>query len=531
MYGAETKASKKMIARIAEAQNTMCHAISRGNINQIGWNAWSSMVDLIQEMVLDHMNDAKTKCDDRETDDLNGEISEKLDEMRKYREGKFYTTETEQQIRNMHEDYNELATDLENCKLDFDNRVHKNTFPQFINSSVPNDMYSVTYNNSWDLCYGYMTTCIKAKDMEKWYETAAECKDNPKIKIDHKIRRDAKEAICSLSDCYDHPSYYTCSSKLGHTCPLPNTKKTPDVVVAIVPEDNKKYLKIPVFVFEVIGSKDIRGTNERQFPGFVATLQCLAFSPYAYYGEVDDETVTLYHFRKLPDEGRIKITKKDFRYADNDIGAMSTAFGDIVEALTDIFVDIYLNLSWVNHETSRLMKQAEYTDFVATTDGRHDTCIEMHCWHLFKPKIFASDNYESPEYTAYDKCDPSIPEDEKETPVNDDIYKLVGDELVPVVSSDAKTCEIMASRICVDEKSCCKSLKPDTSRAVRDPSNGMPTNPLVESHWDTAYNQFHSNISKYIQNTGHSVYTQGVQSEILNHEDFDRYFNPRRPHQ
>ena len=222
-------------------------------------------------MVLDHMNDAKTECDDRETDDLNGEISEKLDEMRKYRERKLYTTETEQQIRNIHDDYNELATDLENCKLDFDNKVHKNTFPQFINSSVPNDMYSVTYNNSWDLCYGYMTKCIKVKDMEKWYETAAERKDNPKIKIDHKICRDAKEAIRSLADCYDHPSYYTCSSKLGHTCPLPNTKKTPDVVVAIVPEDNKKYLKIPVFVFEVIGSKNIRGTNERQFPGFVTT--------------------------------------------------------------------------------------------------------------------------------------------------------------------------------------------------------------------------------------------------------------------
>ena len=70
MYGVESKYSKKMIARIAEAQNTMCHAISRGNINQIGWNAWSSMVDLIQEMVLDHMNDAKTECNDCETDDL-----------------------------------------------------------------------------------------------------------------------------------------------------------------------------------------------------------------------------------------------------------------------------------------------------------------------------------------------------------------------------------------------------------------------------------------------------------------------------
>ena len=45
------------------------------------------------------------------------------------------------------------------------------------------------------------------------------------------------------------------------------------------------------------------------------------------------------------------------------------------------------------------------------------------------------------------------------------------DELVPVVSSDADTGEVIASRMHVDVKPCCKSLKPDTSRAVRDPSN------------------------------------------------------------
>ena len=100
-------------------------------------------------------------------------------------------------------------------------------------------MYSVTYNNNWDLCYGYMTTCMKAKDMEKWYKNAAERKDNPKVKIDHKQQKDAKEAIWTLFQCYNHLSYYTCSCKPGSTYPLPNTKRTPDVVVAILPEDNK----------------------------------------------------------------------------------------------------------------------------------------------------------------------------------------------------------------------------------------------------------------------------------------------------
>ena len=117
-------------------------------------------------------------------------------------------------------------------------------------------------------------------------------------------------------------------------------KRTPDVVVAILPEDNTKYLKIPVFVFEVIGSKEIRGKNERQFPGFVTTLQSLAFSPYAYYGEVDEDTVTLYHFQKKPEEGRIEITEESFTYVDYNPGAMAMAFGNIIEILTNIFISI-----------------------------------------------------------------------------------------------------------------------------------------------------------------------------------------------
>ena len=287
-----------MVAQIAKAKNTMCTAMSCGNINQIGQNAWASMIDLIQEMVLDVINDARMEFHKDEVDNLSAAISDKTAEMVRYKEEKFYTNVDDAQLRNIEPDFDALAEELDTLYLEFDTKVHHNTFLQFINDSVPRDMYSVTYNNSWDLCYGYMTTCMKAKDMEKWYKNAAECRDNPEVRINHKKRKDAKEAIRTLSECYNHPSYYTCSCKPGSTCPLPNMKRTPDVVVAILPEDNTKYLKIPVFIFEVIGSKEIRGKNERQFAGFVPTLQSLAFSPYACYGEVDEDTVTLYHFQK-----------------------------------------------------------------------------------------------------------------------------------------------------------------------------------------------------------------------------------------
>ena len=123
------------------------------------------------------------------------------------------------------------------------------------------------------------------------------------------------------------------------------------------------------------------------------------------------------------------------------------AFGNIIETLTDIFVDIYLNLSWINHESSRLMKQAEYKDFVAATDGNHEKGIEMHCWHIFEPKFFCLDKYESPEHTLADKCDPSYPDDQKDPPLGAGVYSLKGDEIVPVISSNATVLDVVAARI------------------------------------------------------------------------------------
>ena len=78
------------------------------------------------------------------------------------------------------------------------------------------------------------------------------------IRFDDNItHKNAKESICTLADCFNHLNYYMCTGADGETCPLPNCKKTPDVVVAIIPENSKIHLKIPVFVFEVIGKKTV----------------------------------------------------------------------------------------------------------------------------------------------------------------------------------------------------------------------------------------------------------------------------------
>ena len=211
-------------------------------------------------------------------------------------------------------------------------------------------------------------------------------------------------------------------------------------------------------------------------------------------------------------------------YADSRKGAMGEAFVNLIDRLTDIFTDIYVNLTWFVLENSRLLKQAGYNDFIATKDGRKERYVEMHCWHVFEPRYFCDEKYKPQEYTVDDKCDPSVPDDRRDEQIPPNIrYKLQGDEIVPVVSSDATKSEIGALLLAVNDKPECKPLVRATSRAIRNPVNGNPVDPLRDENWNKAYNQFHSNISMFVHN---QTKRPGEQFKMLSHEDFDAMFNP-----
>ena len=65
----------------------MCEAISCGNINQIGWNAWASMIDQARELVLDVVNDIKVNPRNSSivANGLDQDISQKKTDLDKYK--------------------------------------------------------------------------------------------------------------------------------------------------------------------------------------------------------------------------------------------------------------------------------------------------------------------------------------------------------------------------------------------------------------------------------------------------------------
>ena len=515
---------RKKIARITEAQNCMTEALSHGNLNQVGRSVWGSMIDLVQEMLVDEINNAIVEFDNEKANDLDKRLKELQTQMQNYRDEQgLGPDDSDDRLAVEDKCYGQMKTAEGKLKESLELAVNKHPFPQLCNHSVPKYMYTEMYNNRWDLCHGYITTDLTSKQMETFYETAAEDGKNEDVNIDHDKCKHRKEAMCTISEAFDHPCYYMCSRKLGHTCPLPNQKKMPNIVVAILPEDPTEYLKIPVFVWEVIGKKEIKEKGKREFAGFVTALQCLSTGPYCYYGEVDGDTVKLYHFQKIVDEGQIHITVEKFTYATKVPGGMSLQFGKIIERLKDIFVDIFVNLSWIKHECSRLMKSAKYRNFIAAQGGRHDRGIEMHCWHIFEPRYFCQHKIEDPvEYIkGVDKCNPCIPDAKKEG-VPENTYAVSGDELVLVLLSDTLNSAIKDIHKKVEQTSHMEKtvLALERSQAVRDPNTGSRANHFSDDNWNKAFIQFWVNISLHVEKKVPNFVG------ILQHHQFDVMFNP-----
>ena len=284
--------------------------------------------------------------------------------------------------------------------------VTSKTLPGFVNDAEPEMIYTKTYNNLWDMTFGYMTSCLKLEAMRDWYSNGVQNK-KAQVKFDDEHRKKCKEGLHSLSNVMDQRVCYTCIGKEPHACSSPNAKKAPDVVMEILPGNCAKYLKIPVFIFKVLGLKKEKWKNELQFPGYITAMQCLAFALYCYYGEVTGDTVSLYKLQKDLEYGKIDIIKEQFQFGLRSELEIVEAFRSLIEKLTLVFFDIYFNLSWVHHESSRLLKIANFHDFIASLDG-HRQPIEKHCWHIFEPLYMCHDKYDPLEYDpALDMEDPA----------------------------------------------------------------------------------------------------------------------------
>ena len=202
--------------------------------------------------------------------------------------------------------------------------------------------------------------------------------------------RFAKELLRTVSSCFETPIWGTRTGTKPHVqCLMPNHKRMPDSIIAIVPENNVVDLRYPIFITEVLSSKDSKGTNEEKYDGFNAAMQSHVFAPHAYYCEVIVSDAKLYILKKHPHIGYIQIKSKHYHlYVAED-------FKWFLQDICSALINGMVNLSLIAEYSSRCLKAGGYWDFLHLCSSNKNP-IKPHCWHLFVLKYLGQDRAEVP---------------------------------------------------------------------------------------------------------------------------------------
>ena len=90
-------------------------------------------------------------------------------------------------------------------------------------------------------------------------------------------------------------------------CNIPTTYNVPDLAI-IYKETLPSPWEVPVFYFEILGSKDEWGLNESFSKLAHETCEALAFLPVVYCVDLDETDMRYYRFERDPTEGIIRIS-------------------------------------------------------------------------------------------------------------------------------------------------------------------------------------------------------------------------------
>ena len=324
-----------------------------------------------------------------------------------------------------------------NGKIDSFTMCNVNKALGFLLEDSPDFLYMQTYNNNYDISYGYLSSCMDMTESEALFGSAnltnraiikpkgkgkttkgrggkkskttvkAPCAggsgtggsgagDGATLKLT-KEQIDAtyhsNEVIRTVSSCMETPFWGTCSYTDNNSkCKMPNAKRTPDVIIAVVPENNTKYLRFPILTWEICGKKPPGPRNDQWFDGLNASMQALVFAPRAYYWEIGSTQIRIYKLEKVPESGFIKIHEKTYdlieEVAENEPDNQYPGMMDMINDLCAILLDGLVNLAPICLNSAICLTDGKYKDFLNILSITRKN-IEPHCWHIFVPEFLA----------------------------------------------------------------------------------------------------------------------------------------------
>ena len=133
-------------------------------------------------------------------------------------------------------------------------------------------LYTRVYNNNFDISYGYISCAIKSKNMDELLMMLmlfVESNQQHHLMVPHNYQgnhrslmstkfqqkltkcRYAKELLRTISSCFETPVWATCCKMNEDVqCVMPNSRRSPNCLIAVVPENNTVDLRYPIFIAE-----------------------------------------------------------------------------------------------------------------------------------------------------------------------------------------------------------------------------------------------------------------------------------------
>ena len=155
--GINTRTFNKNMSEIFTVQDTMVEALYQGNIDQVGRQAWVTLVDLVQETVACQVAEWRDKISDNDIDLFKATQMDLIRQLGQATEGQKPA----------------IQTQLNDILAKLNRTVNKFSFPGLVSKALPQYSYIKTFNNSWDICYVYMSSCLTPQKLLKWYTDAA----------------------------------------------------------------------------------------------------------------------------------------------------------------------------------------------------------------------------------------------------------------------------------------------------------------------------------------------------------------------
>ena len=452
---------------LANKIDRLAISIIEGNTDQVGRGAWSGFFEEIEKAITSFVNQTHWFYDtcnlgpritefERQLAQHQAELQQidtSLTQLRALR-GDAVTQAVKNDILEKGNKKFELEGLIRTFKRDisgmkFDVATHKDykeRYPNLFLKNLPAIAHTKTLNNGYDITYGYVSTQVKKEEWKKLFNKASQIRkpveflqtlvpdtlndllgEEPRANyivrqpLDADTRRhfaraqetlNSKESVRTISSTMDNLSWSTCTQHPN--CRMPNTKRTADIAICIIPDKPETSLTIPIWQGEVLGRKPKESKNEELFQGLVSSCQGLVFSPRTYYWEIDETESRMFILQKNPANGAIDIAKKTYDLTKlGPQGRRPQALTDLITDTSKCLLDSLINLRPISAYSAKALYDANYREFLSSVlEGGRKIDIQTHCWHLFTPKFKGQDekktrlashlqgDYEDPEKTS-----------------------------------------------------------------------------------------------------------------------------------